>query len=602
MLANLQEAAAANLSPSVRVIAAVDYNASLKKPGSTDKYPTGTHIYEIIGNGQMRIIETYPEQNFDDPEVLITHTKRVFSHYPSKKKGLILWNHGGSWDNGYGGDTQDGTAIPDGLSVGAIRVALEKTLADLRISRFDFLAFDTCLMGNIETAYELKHLTKTYIASAEIDFGPGWNYTHTFNIMSAYPTADFKTLAADYIVGWDTHHLDGNYESEVHLRTQAVFDTDKLNEVRDAFKQFVVNLNASSAGLSFFTQRLMRTNPSYGLSVDFRLAYPTSYRDMGHFLKLAATSGDATLNTSAQRVLTGISSAIVASTLGESRKNVQVGLSMEGSIGEAWSAQKRSLYSYTKWESETSWSRVLTAIKASSKTDPAPPTVNTSIINDVNPDASNPPKITFTVADADADQAWVALWALTPDNKNMDYYGVIGQAFVDNGSTYNYEWKGKRYQISNGTDTSLAAVEILSNPGEMPGGQTVSGFYKIRGNLRDGLNTVVAEAFLIGSLDQNYMETIVMTSPYDDATSSHSIAELAEQELTFTPTVVRYPISGSAPQWVEQTTIPLTPGLTRITLSEVAVPIGTYPLITHIRDLWGKEGQSRHDVSVGAPF
>ena len=103
MIVDYQEMLAANLSSRVKVILAVDLDDS--RLGSS----LGTTVYEILGNGNSNLLSSSSEENFDDPAVLEAHMMTAFSSFPSKKRGVILWDHGGSWDGGFGGDHQNGT-------------------------------------------------------------------------------------------------------------------------------------------------------------------------------------------------------------------------------------------------------------------------------------------------------------------------------------------------------------------------------------------------------------------------------------------------------------------------------------------------------------
>ena len=98
---------AATLTSDVSIIVAADYNAALKDNNGVN-YPTGTKWYSIT-SGAKTLIRDVPEQNLDDPAILTEAVTYAFTHYPATHYGVIMWDHGGSWDRGFGGDTQDGT-------------------------------------------------------------------------------------------------------------------------------------------------------------------------------------------------------------------------------------------------------------------------------------------------------------------------------------------------------------------------------------------------------------------------------------------------------------------------------------------------------------
>ena len=98
-----------------------------------------------------------------------------FKTYPADRYGVIFWNHGGQWQ-GFGGDTQDGTTHTDGLSTAVIKKALNDTMSQNTVSKLDFIAFDTCLMGGTEVLVDFVGYCDLFIANAELDYGDGLEY------------------------------------------------------------------------------------------------------------------------------------------------------------------------------------------------------------------------------------------------------------------------------------------------------------------------------------------------------------------------------------------------------------------------------------------
>lgn len=599
MAVDLREMELANLSSKVNVIAAIDYDSSRKKADNVTNYPSGTHVYEILGNGNSQVIETYPEQNFDDMQVLESLAVKAFKRYPSKRKAMILWNHGGAWKDGYGGDTQNGSIqYPTGVKVSQIKQTAQSILKQVGANKFNFLAFDTCLMGNIEVVYELKDLADVYFASAELDFGPGWDYTAALNTISAQPTADIKSLAPDIIAGWDAHHRTSSID-ETYLRTQVAIDNSKIQSMGSAYSDFVTDLKNSSASTSRVAQLLWRSSPTFGSGVDWGLNYSTSYRDVGHFLGLIPLAGDTNLTTSSQALLSKFSGAIIASTLGDQRKDVQIGLSIEGSIGSTWTFARKAFYDTFAWAGSSRWGSVIDSIREQSDLDPDAPSVSTTITNNTNPSSSNLPKVSFSVTDSDADQALVSLYQISGGRSR--YLGFLGHGFVEMGQSYDFEWSGKRYEISNGTTSSPAAIEFLSLPGEKPNGDTIGGFYSIRGKLFWAGKSYTA--YLIASPTDNGIDNINIVDPSGRFTSTDSVRNIAAAgDAVFTPQLISVPVGGGTRTLEDQTPIPIAVGTTELLIQEVSASAGSYSLGTVIRDVWGKAGAASDPVTVVTPF
>src|SRR5688572_4588852 len=107
-VADLAEMSAAKLSSNVNLIVLADFDASQSQSGK--KFPSGWKLYRVAGDNKPLIeIDAGPELNLDKPEVLASMTERVFTEFPAEHRGMVMWDHGGSWAGGFGGDTEDGT-------------------------------------------------------------------------------------------------------------------------------------------------------------------------------------------------------------------------------------------------------------------------------------------------------------------------------------------------------------------------------------------------------------------------------------------------------------------------------------------------------------
>ncbi|NMC55605.1 MAG: hypothetical protein GYA50_00025, partial [Eubacteriaceae bacterium] len=84
------------------------------------------------------------------------------NNYKADHYAVILWNHGGGAIAGFG---LDETTNGDTLILSEMKNAFDKTKKDTGIT-FDLVAFDACLMSNIETAYVLSPYSK-YMAASE---------------------------------------------------------------------------------------------------------------------------------------------------------------------------------------------------------------------------------------------------------------------------------------------------------------------------------------------------------------------------------------------------------------------------------------------------
>lgn len=595
----------------VNIIAIVDFDSSREIPNSSSYFPSGTGVYKIVGNNKEPILlKSENEENFDNPNVLTKHLTYVFQKFPAKKRGLIMWDHGGSWDGGFGGDSQNGTIqYPATLSIAQIKSALSDVALSLNFKEkpFDFLDFDTCLMGNLESIYEFKNITKFYSASAEIDFGRGHDYKKFFSILSNNPTKGMADLAPDIIQSWDDHHKNAGV-SDRYLRTKTIVDTSTLNNLADDFNGLISILISSlyNNDLTFvdFLKKLSHSSPGFGSSLDsgeFGSEH-TSYRDVGHITSMLTNTNTQDINEAANSLRTSFLGAIKAKSLGDIRVGNQFGLSIESSLGSDWTNSKREKYSKLQWSYDTYWMGILDIIAAEYNLDIGAPTLSTSIANGVNPSAINKPRISFSTVDSDVDRARAYSFEVD-SNGNVFALGFVGHGFVENGHSYNFDWSGKRMTLTNGTQTSIVALDLLSLPGKNSNGDVVGGFFKVKGKLIDGANVYACE--LIGQGSE--LSDIIIYIPRENGVQSSalSISDLAGLGLSFVPQLTRISSSGTGTvqTQVDQVPIPLTSGVTTLELdNSVSAPAGSYLLGIILTDVWGKSSTDIESLTIVTPF
>lgn len=87
----------------------------------------------------------------------------------------------------------------NGLAISEVRLAVEEIMDSLQVDKLDFLGMDACLMSSIEVAYELKDVSKYFLASAFTEPGDGWDYNFLKDIsQSTGPEELGKTIIDKY--------------------------------------------------------------------------------------------------------------------------------------------------------------------------------------------------------------------------------------------------------------------------------------------------------------------------------------------------------------------------------------------------------------------
>lgn len=177
------------------------------------------------GNTVEDIIKEYPFNTHSaDARTLETVLADAEAAWPSAHHGIVLWSHGsGFLPPGYYINPQErakGDPVSEEVDPYAFLVKvggdglksfaqdeeqnIEMDLIDLRkaLSRFhyDFIAFDCCLMANVELAYELRNTSDYLIFSPTEIMSDGFPYdVMVQTIFSQQPEAAMRSIAQSYM-------------------------------------------------------------------------------------------------------------------------------------------------------------------------------------------------------------------------------------------------------------------------------------------------------------------------------------------------------------------------------------------------------------------
>ncbi len=126
---------------------------------------------------KSEVIHTFSQQNSASDEVFNKVIHKILKLYPSKSYGLVLWSHSTAWlpetnslqTRSFGKDKSNEMDIKD--------------LAKVTPNIFDYIIFESCLMGSVEVAYEFKSITPYILAAPTEILAEGMPYhkvTHLF--------------------------------------------------------------------------------------------------------------------------------------------------------------------------------------------------------------------------------------------------------------------------------------------------------------------------------------------------------------------------------------------------------------------------------------
>lgn len=180
---DLQEMCAAQIGDNVNLVleagGAKKWQNEVMTSGKVGRYRVvkdGIQVLEDRGNISM--VENSEVEDF---------IKWTVKNYPADRYGFIFWDHGGGTMAGFGTDSlHEGSLTLDDIS----------QIFSNCGTKFDFVGFDACLMGTIETAYALRNSADYLIAAEEEEPGYGWSYTSWLKALSKNPSLDMKTLGS----------------------------------------------------------------------------------------------------------------------------------------------------------------------------------------------------------------------------------------------------------------------------------------------------------------------------------------------------------------------------------------------------------------------
>ncbi|WP_291423247.1 clostripain-related cysteine peptidase [Deinococcus sp.] len=452
-LTDLEEMAAAGPLKNVRVVYQLDRNDD--EGGASPGVERG-----VIENGKRVSVQRLPELNSDDAQNVSSFLTWAYKAYPSAHHGLIMWDHGGQWDGGFGGDThgpgvsedQPGTLTPEAFSR-----ATGQALKNLGIQKLDFLAFDTCLMGGAELVAQFAPLTRLYIADAEIDYGDGWNYAPTLQALNRTPEQNMTTFGAQEVKFWEAQHRSS--PSDRLYGVHAAYDTSRWPATQAALNTFAASLTKAFASpqTAGYLWRARGEAIQYDFSDDGRPGTTRPYVDLGHFAdRVGQYTPDATLKGQAAALSAAIKQLIVAKSVGQKRLAASA-LSVyfpthQNTVPDGGTLKR---YAALPMNAGTGWLGLQRAWTAAVKADTTPPQLKNADMTRVNKDGSA--HFEFTAAGADVYAVMASLYRKNGPDAYFDYGDVYYTRLV--GGDYEFDWEPQAWTMTDGVQSTYVTAE-----------------------------------------------------------------------------------------------------------------------------------------------
>lgn len=224
---DMEQMLAAELSEQVTVLLQTGGTSHWTNP---DISTETTQRYRMHDSGLELLEDTGVQQDMTDARTLRDFLIFAQKEAPADRYILILWGHGRGPQIGYGLDEyQDaGKAMSYEDMADAIQAAEEEAGFYL-----EWIGFDVCLTGTIETVYALRDCCDYLVVSEDYEPAYGWQYTDFLEALSEDPAMEAELLAEAIIDGFMAEA-----ERSGDRGILAVIDTAYAQKLWQAWQQF----------------------------------------------------------------------------------------------------------------------------------------------------------------------------------------------------------------------------------------------------------------------------------------------------------------------------------------------------------------------------
>ena len=243
----------------------------------------------LVENNEITLLEEQPGASMGDSKTLASFLKWAVEAYPAEHMGLVLWNHGSGSINGV---CFDELFEDDALTLRDLDCALYSVYEGMS-DRFEFVGFDACLMGTVETANILATYARYMVGSQESEPGKGWDYTSIGNYLASNPEANGADLGKVI--------CDGFYdacvaEGEEEIATLSVIDLDKVDTFLQKFNAFAKEMYSVSENTATLSEMIRQIEGADNFGGNNRSEGYTNMVDLGGLMEACgsyANSSDA---------------------------------------------------------------------------------------------------------------------------------------------------------------------------------------------------------------------------------------------------------------------------------------------------------------------
>ena len=192
-------------------------------------------VIDLSGGVTNFVSRTETSSNMGAAGTLADFVNYAAEQYPADRYALIFWDHGGGplW-----GCCGDELFQNDSLTLPEMKKAMDQTIFAQK--HLDFVGFDACLMGNLETAAVWKDYADYMIASEEMETGSGWDYSF-LPMLKKYMCHKrlFRKITDSYRKSYEKN-------TEYHPDyTLGIYDLSETDALLDSMNALAAEMNAS---------------------------------------------------------------------------------------------------------------------------------------------------------------------------------------------------------------------------------------------------------------------------------------------------------------------------------------------------------------------
>jgi len=231
--------ASGDLQEMIEATASDDVRYVVETGGANDWYNSSINANKlqrfVIEDNDLVEVDSLSAQSMADVSTITDFLRWGVETYPAEHMGVVFWDHGSGSINGVCFDETDNDKA---LLLRDLDNAF-LSISDVMTDRFEFIGFDACLMGTIETANILAPYARYMIGSEELEPGYGWDYEKMGDFLAKNPDANGAELGE---VVCDSFYEMCEEIGEENMATLAVIDLDKIDDVLIAFNNFAKDI------------------------------------------------------------------------------------------------------------------------------------------------------------------------------------------------------------------------------------------------------------------------------------------------------------------------------------------------------------------------